>query len=71
LQFQKARFQKQDKYADMLDEIFKSLTAFLDNPTQKTIEITEQELSGLNGIIEGCNCEVNGLDALMPRVTYA
>jgi hypothetical protein len=59
---------KQDKYADKLDEIFKTLSAFLDNPTQKTIEITEQELSGLNGIVEGCNCEINGLDAPMPKV---
>jgi hypothetical protein len=64
----KGKISKQDKYSDKLDEIFKSLTAFLDNPTQKTIEITEQELSGLNGIIEGCNCEVNGLDAPMPKV---
>jgi hypothetical protein len=44
------------------------LTKFLDNPTQKTIEITEQELSGLNGIVEGCNCELNGFDAPMPKV---
>jgi len=64
----KGKISKQDKYADKLDEIFKSLTAFLDNPSQKTIEITEQELSGLNGIVEGCNCEVNGLDAPMPKV---
>lgn len=64
----KGKITKQDKYAGKLDEIFKILVAFLDNPTQKTIEITEQELSGLNGIIEGCNCEINGFDALMPKV---
>jgi flagellin-specific chaperone FliS len=46
----KGKISKQDKYADKLDEIFKSLTAFLDTPTKKTIEITEQELSGLNCI---------------------
>lgn len=64
----KGKITKQDKYADKLNEIFVTLTSFLDNPTQKTIEITEQELSGLNCIVEGSNCEINGFDAPMPKV---
>ncbi|MBK9300585.1 MAG: hypothetical protein IPN14_08260 [Bacteroidetes bacterium] len=59
---------KQDKYADKIDEIFKILVAFLDNPTQNTMEISEHELNGLNGIVDGCNCELNELDAPMPKV---
>lgn len=45
-----------------------TLTKFLDNPTQKTIELSQRELSGLQDIIEGCICDVNGLDAPMPKV---
>lgn len=64
----KGKITKQDKYADKLNEIFVTLTNFLDNPTQKTIEITEQELSGLNDIVEGCNCNMNGFDSPIPKV---
>jgi hypothetical protein len=60
---------KDDKYANQLQEIFITLKAFLENPTQKTIEIDEQTLSGLNDAVDGCNCEnLNGFDYGKPTV---
>lgn len=65
---QKGKITKQDKYADKLDEIYKTLVAFLDNPTQKTIELSEQELNGLQGILSECNCSVDGIELPKPKL---
>lgn len=54
-----------DKYADKMNEAFKKLIHFIENPTEKTIEIDSQELNGLQGIVDGCSCSsLNGLDAM-------
>jgi hypothetical protein len=65
----KNKITKDDKYAQQLQEIFVTLKTFIDNPTHKTIEIDEQALSGLQGVVDGCNCEnLNGLDYAKPTV---
>jgi hypothetical protein len=58
----KKKILKDDKFAMQLQEIFVTLKTFIDNPTQKTIEIDEQALSGLQGAVNGCDCNLNGLD---------
>jgi hypothetical protein len=69
----KGKISKQDKYADKLNNIYKTLNEFLENPTQKTLEVDEQELNGLNGIIENCNCNLTGYEkpALMNSMDFA
>jgi hypothetical protein len=65
----KNKITKDDKYAQQLQKIFVTLKTFIDNPTHKTIEIDEQALSGLQGAVDGCNCEnLNGLDYTKPTV---
>jgi hypothetical protein len=64
----KKKILKDDKYATQLQEIFVTLKTFIDNPTQKTIEIDEQALSGLQGAVDGCDCNLNGLDYTKPTV---
>lgn len=58
-----------DKYSDKLTVLHGYLKAFIDNPTQKTLEINTHELNGLQGIVDGCNCtSLNGLDSSLPVV---
>ena len=58
-----------DKYADKMNDAFKRLHSFIDNPTQKTIELEVQELNGLQGIVNGCNCtSLSGVDGSLPVV---
>lgn len=58
-----------DKYADKMNEAFKKLLSFIDSPTEKTIELESQELNGLQGIVDGCNCtSLNGIDGTLPVV---
>lgn len=65
----KGKISKNDKYADKLTEIHNTIIKFLDTPTQKTLEIDSQELNGLQGIVDGCNCSsLNGLDGSLPVV---
>jgi hypothetical protein len=64
----KKKILKDDKFAMQLQEIFVTLKTFIDNPTQKTIEIDEQALSGLQGAVDGCDCNLNGLDYTKPTV---
>ena len=65
----KGKISKNDKYADKLTEIHNIIIKFLDTPTQKTLEIDSQELNGLQGIVDGCNCSsLNGLDGYLPVV---
>lgn len=58
-----------DKYADKMNEAFKKLLSFIDSPTEKTIELESQELNGLQGIVDGCNCtSLNDVDGTLPVV---
>lgn len=59
------KIKQSDKYAEKLNEIFKTLMDFQENPSQKTITISEQELSGLQGI---CNCAVDGIEYTKPQI---
>lgn len=62
------KIKRDDKYAEKLNDIFKTLMDFIDSPTKKTIELNEEELSGLNGIIESCKCSVDGLEYTKPQI---
>lgn len=62
------KIKRDDKYAEKLNEIFKTLMDFQDSPTQKTIQLSEEQLSGLNGILGECNCSVGGLEFKKPQI---
>jgi len=65
----KGKISKSDKYADKLTQIHNTIIQFLDTPTQKTLEIDSQDLNGLQGIVDGCNCSsLHGVDDSMPVV---
>jgi hypothetical protein len=65
----KGKITKSDRYSDRLSEIHNVLKEFLDNPKQKTIEASTEQLSGLQGIVDGCNCSnLNGIDGSLPAV---
>ncbi|MBK7763657.1 MAG: hypothetical protein IPI46_09830 [Bacteroidetes bacterium] len=65
----KGKVTSNDKYSDKMNDAFKTLRKFIDNPTEKTIEIDSQELNGLQGIVDGCNCtSLSGVDGEMPVV---
>jgi hypothetical protein len=58
-----------DKYADKMNIAFKKLIHFIENPTEKTIELESQELNGLQGIVDGCTCSsLHGIESTMPIV---
>jgi hypothetical protein len=60
---------KDDKYANQLQDIFVTLKSFIENPTQKTIVIDEQTLSGLNDVVDGCSCEnLSGMEYTKPTL---
>lgn len=63
-----------DPYMDELITITRNLEAFLDSPSQKTLAIEKNELSGLEGIL-GCACQhLNGFDgkpAIMNSMDFA
>lgn len=61
----KGKIAKDDRYASKLESIFKCLMSYLDNPQQKHIEVSEQELSGLQGI---CNRAVDGIETYKPKL---
>jgi hypothetical protein len=65
----KGKITKSDRYSDRLSEIHNTLKEFLDNPKQKTIEASTEQLSGLQGIVDGCNCSnLSGIDGALPAV---
>lgn len=65
----KGKITKSDRYSNRLSEIHETLKEFLDNPKQKTIEASAEQLSGLQGIVDGCNCSnLNGIDGSLPAV---
>lgn len=65
----KGKITKSDRYSDRLSEIHNTLNEFLYNPKQKTIEASTEQLSGLQGIVDGCNCSnLDGIDGALPAV---
>lgn len=58
----KAEIVKGDKYETKLQEVYKLLAEFLGNENQTRLAIDKEELNGLMGLIEDCNC--GGLDGI-------
>lgn len=53
---------KSDKYANKLNEIWKSLQEFLSDKSKKTLPMNSAELNGLLGFLGECNCGLHGIE---------
>jgi len=54
---------KADKYADKVNAMSLGLNALLAKPKEnKALDISEHELNGLMGILNGCGCGLSGID---------
>ncbi len=63
---------KKDKYWSQVDQIMSTLKSFVKkNPAQGQLIVSSKELNGLQGIVEGCDCEMlNGIEEnTVPRNT--
>lgn len=58
----KGKVLKNDKYAVKLNEIWKLLGAFIKDKNQTRLAMNREELNGLMGLIEDCDC--GGLDGI-------
>jgi hypothetical protein len=58
----RGKLEKSDKYATKLNEIWKLLEAFLKDENQTRLAMDKEELNGLVGLIEDCNC--GGLEGI-------
>ena len=54
---------KADKYADRVNAMFKHISEFLESPKKHdALDISKQELNGLMGVLNGCGCNLSGVD---------
>ena len=54
------KISQDDPYMDKVKDIIKKLNKYISGSESK-VSISKSELNGLMGIVEGCNCEMNGL----------